>query len=179
MKAQGSRFKMRGSQETGGWRVETRPPSVHASRLTLHASKGFTLLEVMVALAILGLGIVTVLELFSGSLHIGVKASRHTQAAIYAQNIMDQLFARTTLEDGEDGGEFPGGYTWRARIQEIHPDEDRARLQPDRPSQTDLFHLKKIEVQIRWDENGGAKAFTLYSLRTQTEQQNNVRSLSN
>jgi general secretion pathway protein I len=135
--------------------------------------QGFTLLEVMVALAILALGIVTVLELLSGSLHIGVKASRYTQAAVYAQNIMDRLFAQTTLQDGDERGEFPGGYVWHARVQEIRPDDDHSRLQPDRPNQTDFFHLKEIAVELNWDENGGAQSFVLRSLRTQTEQPNN------
>ncbi len=136
-------------------------------------SAGFTLLEVMVALAILALGLVTVLELFAGSLRIGVKSSRQTQAAIYAQNVMDRVFAQSTLEDGETNGEFPGGYMWRARIQELHPDDDRSRLQPNRANQTDLFHLKEIEVQLRWEEDNGPKTFVLKSLRTQAEQANN------
>ncbi|HXG17858.1 MAG TPA: prepilin-type N-terminal cleavage/methylation domain-containing protein [Methylomirabilota bacterium] len=159
--------------------MQSAKRKVQSAKRKVQSAAGFTLLEVMVALAILGLGIVTVLELFSGSLNIGVKASRHTQAAIYAQNVMDRLFALATLDDGEDGGELPGGYTWRVRIQEIRPDEDHSRLQPDRPNQTDFFHLKEIEVQIRWDENGGAKAFVLRSLRAQTEQQNNVQIVPN
>jgi len=137
-------------------------------------AQGFTLLEVMVALAILALGMVTVLELFAGSLRIGVKASRHTQAAIYAQNVMDRVFAQSLLEDGETGGEFPGGYAWRARIQEVHLDNDHSRLQPNRSNQTDLFHLKEIEVQLRWSEEGGVKTFVVKSLRTQAEQPNNA-----
>lgn len=133
-------------------------------------SAGFTLLEVMVALAILALGLVTVLELFAGSLRIGVKSSRRTQAAIYAQNVMDRIFAQTALEDGETSGEFPGGYVWRAHVEEIHPDDDRSRLQPNNPNQTDMFHLKEIEVQLRWEEDSGPKSFVLKSLRTQSEQ---------
>lgn len=148
-------------------------PTLNTKRGTWTCSRGFTLLEVMIALAILGLGIVTVLELLSGSLNIGVKASRHTQAAIYAQNIMDKLFARTTLQDGDERGEFQDGYVWQARVQEIRPDDDRSRLQPNRPNQTDLFHLKEIEVQISWNENGGAHSFVLRSLRTQAEQPDN------
>jgi type II secretory pathway pseudopilin PulG len=124
----------------------------------------------MVALAILGIGIVTVLELFAGSLRLGVKASRHTQAAIYAQNVMSRLFAQTWLDDGQEGGELPGGYAWRARVQEIHPDEDRSRLQPNRQNQTDLFHLKEIEVSVSWSEGMGEQNLVLHSLRTLTEQ---------
>lgn len=126
------------------------------------------------ALAILALGMVTVLELFAGSLRIGVKASRHTQAALYAQNVMDRVFAQSTLEDGETSGEFPGGYAWRARIQEVHLDNAQSRLPPNRMNQTDLFHLKEIEVQLRWTEDGGVKSFVIKSLRTQAEQPNNA-----
>lgn len=133
---------------------------------------GFTLLEVMVAITILAVGIVTALQLFAGSLRLGIKASRYTQAAIYAQNVMDRLFARTSLEDGEEGGELPGGYLWQARVQEIYPDEDenRTRSQAQQQSPTDFFHLKEIEVNVRWEESGGSQILILRSLRTLMEQ---------
>lgn len=133
---------------------------------------GFTLLEVIVAITILAIGIVTALELFAGSLRLGTKASRYTQATIYAQNVMDRLFARSALEDGEESGELPGGYMWQARVQEIYPEEDesRTRSQAQRRSPTDFFHLKEIEVNIRWDEGRGPQAFVLRSLRTLVEQ---------
>jgi prepilin-type N-terminal cleavage/methylation domain-containing protein len=132
--------------------------------------RGFTLLEVMVALAILGLGIVTVLELFSGSLRLGVKASRHTQAAIYAQNVMNRVFSLSELTDGEEYGELPGGYAWRARVQEVPPDEGQGRFQRDRENPTDVLHLKEIEVSVTWQEESGEKSLVLHSLRTVTEQ---------
>jgi general secretion pathway protein I len=134
------------------------------------SSAGFTLLEVMVALSVLAIGIVAVLELLGGSLRLGTKATRHTQAALYAQQEMDRLFAQTTLEDGEESGELPGGYYWHARVQEIHPDDANTRLQPQRQSQTDFFHLKEIEVSVRWEEGEGQQSFALHSLRTLTEQ---------
>jgi hypothetical protein len=124
----------------------------------------------MVALAILGIGIVTVLELFAGSLRLGVKASRYTLAAIYAQNVMNHLFSQTSLDDGEERGELPGGYAWQARVQEIHPDDDQVRLQPNRQNQTDFFHLKEIEVNVRWVEGGGEQNLVVRSLRMLTEQ---------
>ena len=151
--------------------LSPRLRTLDARLRTLDASAyGFTLLEVMVALAILGLGIVTALELFAGSLRLGVKASRHTQAAIYAQNVMGRLFTLNELNDGEESGEFPGGYAWRARVQEIHPDDNRTRLQPDRQNPTDFFHLKEIEVSVSWAEESGQQSLVLHSLRTLTEQ---------
>jgi len=150
---------------------DDRLRTLNARRWTLNSSSGgFTLLEVMVALAILGIGIVTVLELFAGGLRLGVKASRYTQATIYAQNVMSRLFAQTSLDDGEESGELPGGYAWRSRIQEIHPDDDRSRLQPNRQNQTDLVHLKELEVSVSWSENRGEQSLVLHSLRMLTEQ---------
>lgn len=143
------------------------------SQHALSPEAGFTLLEVMVALAILALGIVTVLELFAGSLRLGTKASRYTQAAIYAQNEMDRLFAQPTLEEGEESGELPDGYAWRARVQEIHPDETQTRFDSRQQNPTDLFHLHTIEVEVSWQEGGAEHTFTLRSLRTIAENQGN------
>ncbi|MGH7961416.1 MAG: type IV pilus modification PilV family protein [Candidatus Binatia bacterium] len=136
------------------------------------SQNGFTLLEVMVAITILALGIVTALELLAGSLRLGTKASRYTQAAIYAQSVMDRLFAQSVLEDGEESGELPGGYIWQARVQEIYPDEDetRTRSQAQQRSPTDFFHLKEIEVNVRWAEGSGQQVLALRSLRTLVEQ---------
>lgn len=135
-------------------------------------AQGFTLLEVMVALSILALGIVTILELFAGSLRLGTKASQRTQAVIYAQTVMDQFFAQPTLEDGEESGELPGGYVWRARVQEIYPDdEENSRFPSDREAVTDFFHLKEIEVSVSWEAGQGQSVFVLRSLRTTTREE--------
>ncbi|MGE0823865.1 MAG: type IV pilus modification protein PilV [Candidatus Binatia bacterium] len=132
--------------------------------------RGFTLLEVMVALAVLAVGIVAALDAFGGSLRLTTKASRRTQAAIYAQNVMDRVLAQSILEDGEENGEFPGGFTWRVQVSEVPPDEDESRLQPNRPNQNEFFHLKQVDVGIFWNEGTGEQSFVLHSLRTVTEQ---------
>jgi type IV pilus modification protein PilV len=136
----------------------------------LRADKGFTLLEVMVALAVLAVGIAAVLELFGGSLRLTAKSSKRTQAVVYAQNVMDRLLAQSTLEDGGDGGEFPGGFSWRAQVSEIRPDDDNSALQQKSQNQTEFFHLKQINVEIFWSEGVGEQSYTLRSLRTITDQ---------
>lgn len=148
----------------------TPSPELRAPNSEPRTEGGFTLLEVMVALAVLAVGIVSVLELFGGSLRLDVKASRRTQAVIYAQNVMDRLLAQNSLRDGQEAGELPGGYSWRAQIQEIHPDAERTQLQPNRQSPTDFFHLKEIEVGVYWRENMGQQSFVLRSLLTLTDQ---------
>ena len=147
-------------------RAELRTPNSE-----LRTPNGFTLLEIMVALAILATGIVSVLELFGSSLRLGGKASQRTQAVIYAQNVMERVLAKEHLEDGQESGEFPNGYRWEARVQEIHPPEDgRKRLQDNREQATDFFHLKEISVGVFWSEGVGQQSYLLRSLRTQADQ---------
>jgi|GEM_PF-4535991 len=125
----------------------------------------------MVALALLAVGIVAVLELFGSGLRLTAKASRRTQAVVYAQNVMDRLLAQATLSDGSDGGTFPGGFSWNAQVYEVRPDDNKtSRLQPNQPNQTEFFHLKQIEVGVYWSEGLGEQSYVLRSLRTVTDQ---------
>ena len=52
---------------------------------------GFTLLEIAVALAILGVGIVTCLQVFSGSIRLQDRATRQSRAVLHARAAMDAL----------------------------------------------------------------------------------------
>jgi general secretion pathway protein I len=134
------------------------------------ANAGFTLLEVMVALVVLALGIAAVLELFGGGLRLTTKSSRRTQAVVYAQNVMDRLLAQSTLEDGDDGGQFPGGFSWRAQVYEIRPDDDASPLQQKSQNQSEFFRLKQLNVEVYWSEGVGEQSYALRSLRTVTDQ---------
>jgi general secretion pathway protein I len=134
------------------------------------ANAGFTLLEVMVALVVLALGIAAVLELFGGGLRLTTKSSRRTQAVVYAQNVMDRLLAQSTLEDGDDGGQFPGGFSWRAQVYEIRPDDDASPLQQKSQNQSEFFRLKQLNVEVYWSEGVGEQSYALRSLRTITDQ---------
>lgn len=142
-------------------------------RQTRHWSAGFTLLEIMIALSILAVGLVAVLELFAGSLRLTGKASHRTQAVIHAQNVMDGFFAPDFLEDGEDSGELPDGFFWRARVQEIFPDEteeEAAERENDAlGGGSSLLHIKEITVSIGWEEGENHRSFELRSMRIMYE----------
>jgi len=125
---------------------------------------GFTLLETMVALSVLSIGIVTVIELFSGSLRLVDRASRRTQAVIYAQEIMDRLFEGKMIEDGEGSGEVGEGYSWVSRVQEVIPEEEGERFQA-RDNTLFRIRLKELEVRVRWQGGTGSQEFVLRSLR--------------
>src|SRR5947199_10436756 len=62
-------------------------------------SVGFTLIEVAVALAIVGVGVVTCLQIFGASLRMQQRASRETRAVLPARAAMDALTASPELQD--------------------------------------------------------------------------------
>ena len=85
--------------------------------------RGFTLLEVMVALAILAIGLVTVMQLFAGALRLSRVDKGLTEAVFVAQQVMDDLVLRGELDEGhEDSGE-ENGYSWTARAEKLVGEE--------------------------------------------------------
>jgi len=78
--------------------------------------KGFTLLEVMVAVAIAALGLVTVMQLFAQGLKSSKKTEEMTLAILYAKNIMGSIMARNILEEGIESGQFDDTYTWEREV---------------------------------------------------------------
>ncbi len=119
-------------------------------------SRGFTLLEVLVALAILGLAIVTLMQLSSQGLRLLSLSGDYQQAVLVADRI-----ARATdaLREGVDGR--PGGtISWERRVALVPVPEE---LTPGAGPQPRLYALS---VAVRWGSN---RALELASLRAVAE----------
>lgn len=83
----------------------------------LNSEAGFTLLEAMVALTIFAVALVTILNLFSGSLDSARVTRDYTLGLILAQSKMAEL--ESGLEEGRTGGvgdEYED-FGWEAEIQ--------------------------------------------------------------
>jgi len=78
--------------------------------------RGFTLIEVVVALAMLAIGLTVIIELFSGGLRLGRISKEYTQAMNYASLKMEEIATRRTIDEGEDTGEFDNNYRWRSGL---------------------------------------------------------------
>ncbi|MGD2186066.1 MAG: prepilin-type N-terminal cleavage/methylation domain-containing protein [Desulfobacterales bacterium] len=85
-------------------------------------SNGFTLLEVMVALAVMSIVLVSVYRMHSQSLTMNTAARFYTQAPMLAQGKMVELVALSSdafPEDSGDFGEQYPGYSWRASVADV------------------------------------------------------------
>lgn len=65
----------------------------------LRKSSGFSLLEVIVSLAVLGIGVVAVMQLYSAALRTIKKAEDHTRATIFARSLLEEAMAKSRPEN--------------------------------------------------------------------------------
>lgn len=86
------------------------------------ASAGFTLLEVMVALAIMAIVLVSVYKMHAQSLAMNTAARFYTQAPLLAQRKLAELETSATPDLAEGAGDFGAdfpGYTWKVATEPL------------------------------------------------------------
>ena len=88
-------------------------------RFNRQTSRGFTLIEVLVALTILGLGVVTLLQIFSLGLRLDARSAVRTESAADGARVMDELLARKKLPQGGESGTFGANGRWQAQVQSV------------------------------------------------------------
>lgn len=98
-------------------------------------ASGFTLIEVIVAIAILSISFVLVLQLFSNGLKAARTSCDYTRAIVLAKDKMDEL-----SDDPVSGsGEFDEGFMWESEVEPYKEDEESE------------YKLLKIKVKVTWD----------------------------
>lgn len=112
---------------------------------------GFTLLEVVVAIAILGLGVVTAIQLFAGGLRLLKVAGEHQEAALIADQKAREI---TALVEGRETG-TEGDFTWERTIRSTEVPADLA-ITSQKP-----YHVYAVTVQVRWGEKRSVEVATL------------------
>jgi general secretion pathway protein I len=78
--------------------------------------EGFTLLEVIVALAILSISLTLVLRTLSGDFHYQQQARILADATQLAQSLLARVGVDLPLQPGIQNGTVPGGLLWRIQI---------------------------------------------------------------
>lgn len=101
--------------------------------------KGFTLLEVAVAMAIVGLGVVTLLEIFSLGLRLTARSSERTETVRHAREVMDEVWPRREFRDGREDGSLGSGHRWTLRV---------ARVEEESALLSNLWELKEVTLRM-------------------------------
>jgi general secretion pathway protein I len=120
------------------------------------SSEGFTLLEVLVALAILGVSIGLLFRIFSENLHRTSEFESETTATSLAQSILARVETESLQADGERHGEFRDGLLWRILVEPYGPQDDREAW---------AFSAKKLTAQVSWRDGGVDRSIVLTTLK--------------
>lgn len=118
---------------------------------------GFTLMEVIVAIAILGISFVLVMQLFSGGLQASRSSCDYTRALVHAKDKMEEL----AMSPASDSGQFEDGFKWESMVE------------PYEETDVPAFHMLQIKVKVFWDDiRSRPRAVELVSLRVVSNEQN-------
>jgi prepilin-type N-terminal cleavage/methylation domain-containing protein len=123
----------------------------------------FTLLEVMIAVSISAIGIVSLLELFAGSVRLAGVSAKQTEALVLARALVDQQLWKADLEDVDEQGS-EGDYQWRVVVAPTDPQFVLGENgEPENPS--DDYELKRIDVVVGWTTPRGEQNVHLSTAR--------------
>ena len=117
--------------------------------------RGFTLIEVLVAFAILALTFTALVRIFGSGLTAADWVARERTAILLAQSRLAAVGIETPLTLGESSGESADGYRWRVAVE---PDTT-ATAQPL------LLLLRRVKVVVSWAEGGSDRSVSLATLR--------------
>lgn len=92
-----------------------RPGKAPGGLMGETGQSGFTLLEVMASLAILGIGVIMVIQLFSGGIGLAGRSRDHAGMAMLAREKMTEAFLDRGLKEGAASGS-EDGMEWMVEV---------------------------------------------------------------
>jgi general secretion pathway protein I len=135
--------------------------------------RGFTLLEVLVAVAVLGLALVMLMGLLSRGLREVAEAEQRSVAAMYLQGLLDNAGRVARLRPGRSGGPLGDGrYRWQREVVAVPlpwaapaGGPRAAGADGGEPGAAAEPQLLRVTVEVRWGD-APAQRMVASTLRT-------------
>jgi len=154
------RVTLRGGAGTQAFEIRNPKSAIRNQR-------GFTLLEVLIATAIIGIAVSALMGGFSGSLRNLARAGDYERAVLLARSQINRLLIEQTLEPGPLSGRWDDNYRWEAEVSQWDP--ARAR---EHGSGEPLPKVAVIRFTVYWKGVGGEKSLTLETAKHEPRMQN-------
>ncbi|TGY35899.1 type II secretion system protein XpsI [Stenotrophomonas maltophilia] len=115
--------------------------------------RGYSLLEVIVAFALLALALTLLLGSLSGASRQVGQSDLRTRAVLHAQSLLEATGIDAPLQPGQTHGEWEDGrYRWQLQVEpfvDARGDTAPSVIDPAAP------RLARITLQVRWGDGGG------------------------
>jgi prepilin-type N-terminal cleavage/methylation domain-containing protein len=119
------------------------------------ACRGFTLLEILVSLAIMAMAVVLILQLFSTNLRALSRSANMTEAVVRGDAMMQKVLAEPMLTEKVWSETTDDGYRMDVAVAEVV--KDRADGLPVR--------LMEVALTVYWIDGGREKSFKLKTMK--------------
>ncbi len=126
----------------------------HTTSTRRQRSGGFTLLEVMVALAVIAFGLVGLLGLHARNIKLIARNQNLTRATLLARELVSQIQFQVLSSGlqglGDSQGTFEGypGYRWERQV-----------------VPTGLDEMREVVIRVIWDERSPSACELVYFVR--------------
>ncbi len=118
---------------------------------------GFSLLEVLVAFAILSVSLGVLLQVFAGGLRNAGVSGDYTQAALYAESILAAIGREAPLSEGVHSGPIDDRFSWRSTVDAYTEGMPVSENMP--------VHGYRVRVEVFWRGLAQARSVQLETLR--------------
>lgn len=145
----------------------------------LRPAHGFTLLEVMLAFVLLAGAMGLLIGMLSGGLRQVNDGRSETEAALYAQSLLDELGVLAPIRPGRSAGQFGDGrYDYTLEISESRDPVPRPAPEPGALTTADAAApvlptpfgdrpavLYRIVLNVHWGSGGPGQSLAITTLR--------------
>ncbi len=116
-------------------------------------ARGFTLIEIIIAFTILALGLGITMQIATGAMRNARHAAQRTEAALYAQSLLDSAGVGERLEEGKTSGDFDEDYRWELDVAPFEVESENAAAATLEPGLTPV-QLYRLELVVTWGRRG-------------------------
>ncbi|QGU32009.1 type IV pilus modification PilV family protein [Thermochromatium tepidum] len=119
---------------------------------------GFSLLEVLVAFAILALSLGVLLGIFARATSATIASAQYSQAATLAESLLNRVGYEITLEEGSVSGDTENGFSWELTLVEMD-------LADEFPTSTPPVRAYRVNAIVLWFDAGRPRRLMLSTLK--------------
>jgi general secretion pathway protein I len=122
------------------------------------SQRGFSLLEVLVAFAILAVSLGVLLGIFSRATGATIASAQYSQAATLAESLLTLAGHEIALEEGAVSGETESGFSWELTLLELD-------LTEEFPTSTPAATAYRVNATVLWFDAGRPRRLMLSTLK--------------